>query len=242
MKPSFAVVSAGIASALLMGAAQAAEITIFTQPTFAGRSITIDGEARHLGNFAGLASSIVVSSGRWEACTLPDFRGDCTIIEQGQYSRLEPRYINRIASVRPIDPLASIPRERIYAYERVYPVETVRVERVETVPAETVVIERVPRVVEPYPRLADLGRYSALEVYSDRDFRGTTMKFDRDGKSLDSPANIDRGVSSLVIREGAWEICTGRYGEGACRVYEPGSYARLGRFEGAPIGSLRRVG
>jgi hypothetical protein len=241
MKRSFAVASAGIASALLMGAAQAAEITIFTQPTFTGRSITIDGQARHLGSFAGLASSIVVSSGRWEACTLPDFRGDCTIIEQGQYSRLEPRYINRIASLRPIDPLASLPRERIYAYERVYPVETVRVERVETAPVETVVIDRVP-AADPYPRLADLGSYGALEVYSERGFRGMTMKFDREGKSLDSPANLDRGVSSLVIREGTWEICTGRHGDGACRVYEPGSYARLGRFEGAPIGSLRRIG
>ena len=238
MKRSFDVVAAGVASALLMGAAQAAEITIFTQPTFAGRSVTIDGEARHLGNFAGLASSVVVSSGRWEACTLPDFRGDCTIIEQGQYSRLEPRYLNRIASLRPIDPLARLPGERIYAYERTYPVETVRVE---TVPVETVVIDPAPRV-EPHPRLADLGRYGALEVYSERGFRGPTMKFDRDGKSLDSPANLDRGVASLVIREGTWEICTGRRGEGACRVYEPGSYARLGRFEGAPIGSLRRVG
>ncbi len=44
------------------------------------------------------------------------------------------------------------------------------------------------------------------------------------------------------MREGVWELCTGIDNNGTCRVYEPGRYPRLGSFEGAPIGSLRRIG
>ena len=84
------------------------------------------------------------------------------------------------------------------------------------------------------------GRYSALEVYSLPDFRGETMKFDRDGHTLDKLAG-DNGVGSLVVREGRWELCSRDAREGLCRVYEPGRYGRLGPLLGAPILALRRV-
>ena len=44
------------------------------------------------------------------------------------------------------------------------------------------------------------GPYSALEVYSLPDFRGETMKFDRDGHTLDRMIS-DNGVGSLVIEK-----------------------------------------
>ena len=92
-----------------------------------------------------------------------------------------------------------------------------------------------PRVVEPR------SRYSALEVYTMPGFRGSTMKFDGAATTLDT-ATTTEGVSSLIVREGVWELCTGVDHSGSCRVYEPGRYPRLGSFEGSPVGSLRRVG
>src|SRR5258708_5764893 len=76
------------------------------------------------------------------------------------------------------------------------------------------------------------GRYSAIEVYSLADFRGETMRFDRDGHTLDKLFS-DNGVGSLVIREGRWQLCSDAR-DGICRAYEPGRYGRLGPLEGAP--------
>jgi hypothetical protein len=45
----------------------------------------------------------------------------------------------------------------------------------------------------------------------------------------------------MVIREGRWELCALPDYRGYCRVYEPGIYANLGRFNNQ-IGSLRRIG
>jgi hypothetical protein len=67
------------------------------------------------------------------------------------------------------------------------------------------------------------------------------MTFDRSATSLDTRAT-DEGIASLVVREGVWELCDGINNDGHCRVYEPGRYANLGRFTGAAVGSLRRVG
>jgi hypothetical protein len=83
------------------------------------------------------------------------------------------------------------------------------------------------------------GPYSALEVYSLPDFRGETMKFDRDGHTLDRMIS-DNGVGSLVIREGRWQLCRD-VREGICRAYEPGRYGSLGPLTGAPVLALRRV-
>jgi len=101
-------------------------------------------------------------------------------------------------------------------------------------------VERVYRY-ETVPSYEEHGRFGALVVFTDPGFRGDTMKFDRDGRTLDK-AITDEGVGSLVVREGTWELCTGLHFEGNCRVFEPGRYANLGRFDGAPVGSLRRIG
>jgi hypothetical protein len=96
-----------------------------------------------------------------------------------------------------------------------------------------------------YPRAyagEERGRYSALEVYTLPGFRGSTMRFDGSATTLDNATTSIEGVSSLVVREGVWELCTGLEGRGSCRVYEPGRYPRLGSFEGAPVNSLRRIG
>ena len=73
MKPR--IVCFSVASiTLLAGLAQAAEITLYRQPYFTGSQLTLRGHTPNLADvgFRDQASSVVVSSGRWEVCTQPD--------------------------------------------------------------------------------------------------------------------------------------------------------------------------
>ena len=219
MKHTSLVRSNVLAALMLAGGAYAAEMTLFTAPNFGGADMTIRGEARNLegSGFNDRAASAIVRSGRWEVCTDANFSGHCVILGPGDYALLNDPLYRRISSAREIAPYAADDRRfyRYGYYDRPYE----------------------PSVA--YDRAIDRSRYTALEVYTRPGFRGSTMKFDRSATTLDR-STIEEGVGSLVVREGVWELCTGAYFNGQCRVYEPGSYPRLGSLQGA--GSLRRVG
>jgi hypothetical protein len=216
------LLSAGLVSAMLAGGAYAAEMTLFDDSHFRGPSMTIRGDTYNLQG-SGLndrVSSVIVRSGRWQVCTDADFGGHCRVLGPGEYPQLYDPLHDRISSARPIDSTAVYdPAYRYGYYERVVPVE--RIER--------------------FDRYADRGRYGALQIYTMPGFRGSTMRFDNSATTLDTRA-AHEGVASLVVREGVWEVCTGLDFSGRCRVFEPGSYPRLGSFEGSPVGSLRRIG
>ena len=108
-----------IAAGLLAGAAQAAEMTVFKQPNFAGDSVTIRDGATDLARpgFQDQISSIVVNSGRWEVCTQPNFQGDCQVLEPGRYATLDQSLNHRIESARQLAGYARDERGRSYADE-----------------------------------------------------------------------------------------------------------------------------
>lgn len=93
-----------IGSILLATAAQAAEMTLYLQPNFTGRQVTLRGHTADLANigFQDQVSSLVVHSGRWELCTQPDFKGDCATLGPGEYRTLDPRLNHRIESAREV--------------------------------------------------------------------------------------------------------------------------------------------
>ena len=239
MKSTSILRAAVLSGLMLTGGAYAAELTLFAGPHFRGPDHTINGAADNLerSGFNDRAESVVVRSGRWEVCSDSDFRGYCTVLEPGDYALLNGPLYRRISSAREIAPLA-------YNDRRYYSERPVVVDRypaaVDRYPA---VVDRYPApiVVDRYPVTEDRARYGALEMYTLPGFRGSTMKFDSRATSLDKRAT-DEGIGSLVIREGTWEICTGLNYSGTCRVYEPGRYPNLGSFEGAYVGSMRRVG
>jgi hypothetical protein len=209
-------VRAGVASALMLaGVAYAAEMTLYTAPNFNGAQMTVQGAATNLERtgFNDRTESVIVRSGRWEVCTDANYSGYCAVMGPGEYSLLSGPLFRRVSSAREVASTAYI-EERYPRYSA------------------------TDRYYVP-PSYEDRGRYSALEVYTLPGFRGSSMKFDRNATSLDTRTDE---LSSLVVREGVWEICTGLDYNGHCRVYEPGRYPRLGSFEGARIGSLRRVG
>jgi len=105
---------AGIAAAVSIATAAAAEVTIYKQPNFAGEALTLRGDMTNLGDrgFLDQASSIEVKSGQWQFCTQPDFRGDCVTLERGRYARLEQNLNHRVESVREVTRVADRGRDR----------------------------------------------------------------------------------------------------------------------------------
>ncbi len=98
MRTTFAALTALVATAAL-----ADQATLYERHEFRGRSVTLQREAPDLRR-AGMddrASSLRVSSGTWEACTEPGFRGDCRLYREGDYPRLG-RQSDRISSIRPV--------------------------------------------------------------------------------------------------------------------------------------------
>jgi Beta/Gamma crystallin len=222
------VVTASVLAALLAaGTAYAGEISLYSGTHYRGGELTLHGAASNLerSGYNDRAESVIVRSGRWEACTDADFSGQCVVLEPGNYSALQNPVFRSISSLREVGPYAV--NERFYRYDdaaRVYHAPVYSTAPVYTAPAYDA-----------------RHRYSALEIYTLPGFRGSTMKFDNSATTLDKRVT-DEGLGSLVIREGVWELCTGLDFNGTCRTYEPGRYGRLGSFEGAPIGSLRRIG
>lgn len=216
-----------LAALCVAGAAQAAELTIFKQPNFTGDALTLRDDTGNLAarNFQDQASSIVVRSGRWELCTQPNFQGDCTTLGRGEYASLDPRLNHRVESVREVTNYAENKRyEDRYVYRGG--------ERWGDRHADN-------RYADRY---ADnrYGRGPAVELFDGPDFSGRAVRIHNDTPSL-YKRGFDDQASSMVIREGAWQVCTADGYEGRCRVFQPGEYADLRGFDNR-IGSLKRVG
>ena len=99
MKLSRTLIMAAIAVA---GTAQAAQVTLFKQPNFSGEALTLHSDTDDLSgsHFQDQVSSVVVRSGRWQVCTMPNFQGNCSVLGPGRYATLDQDLNHRIESVR----------------------------------------------------------------------------------------------------------------------------------------------
>jgi hypothetical protein len=213
-----------IAGLALAGTAQAAEITIYKQPHFAGGEQTFSRDAASLQG-TGIydqSKSVIVRSGRWQVCSQPNFQGDCQVLERGQYASLPQQLNGRIESMREVTQVADAERHNRWNWEG-------------------------GSWRERHDRYADArrgdDRYSysygsrgAIVLFAD----GNSTRYDRDVDDFGRTPYRD-GAERMVIREGRWEICGMPDYRGICRTYDPGVYSNLGRF-GSQIGSIRRVG
>jgi len=211
MKP-ISLRTAVVAALATFGVAHAAEITIYKQPNFTGDQTTVNDARTDLvgSGFKDQASSVVIRSGRWQLCTWPDFKGDCMTLTPGEYPRLDEKIFHRVRSIRPLETYAE--NERGYG-DRGY---------------------------------GDRGygdhRYRHgpdLELFAGTGYRGPRIPLNNDRDAI----GRDRygvGVSSLVVNEGTWQICSRPEFRGECDTYEPGSYPDIGRM--SRVASARRVG
>ena len=230
------------ASLALAGVAQAAEITIYKQPNFSGGDQTFNRDMTSLQGTGvyDQSKSIVVRSGQWQACSQPNFQGDCLVLSRGQYASLPQQLNGRIESVREVSQVADA--EDRYARWR-WEGNTWR-ERANFVRRDDDRYDRNDRYAsnDRYGRNEDRDsssyrhRGGAIVLFAE----GNSTRFDRDMDNLARTPYRD-GAERMIIREGTWELCVQPDYRGMCRTFEPGVYDRLGRF-GTQIGSIRRVG
>lgn len=222
-----------LATALLTaGAASAAQIVIFKQPNFTGAALTLNGDDAHLGDngFLDQASSIVIKSGRWQLCSQPNYQGDCQVLEPGQYATLPQILNHRIESVREVPRVAmNAPSDNRYSDDRRGDDRRYTDDRRGG--------RHGDRGGDGRGRRWDAG---SIEFFSAQSFRGRGLLLERDAARLDDMHDM-YDISSVIVHEGVWEVCTDARFEGNCRTYAPGRYPTLGRFDNR-VASVRRIG
>jgi|SRR5436309_6689676 len=92
------------ALAFSTGAALAGDITLFQHRDFSGTGVTVHHEAQDLSAtaFNDTATSMVIREGVWQACTEPNFQGQCVQLQPGAYRNLNASLNHSVASVREI--------------------------------------------------------------------------------------------------------------------------------------------
>jgi hypothetical protein len=213
-----------VAGLAFAGATQAAEITIYKQPSFSGGEQTFNRDYSSLqgSGIYDQSKSVVVRSGRWQVCSQPNFQGDCQVLERGQYASLPQQLNGRIESLREVTQVADAERYNRWRWEgggwR----------------------EREDRAGSGYARRDEdrnaHGDRGSIALFAD----GNWTRYDRDMDNLARTPFRD-GAERMVIREGRWEVCGQPDYRGVCRTFDPGVYANLGRFA-SQIGSIRRIG
>ena len=104
----------GIAG-LLVAAQASAQVTFYQDENFQGRAFTTQ---RAVGNFQDVsfndrASSVLVTSERWEVCEDASFSGRCVVLRPGRYPSLASMGLNdRVSSVRTVGSNARIADDR----------------------------------------------------------------------------------------------------------------------------------
>ena len=73
---------------------------------------------------------------------------------------------------------------------------------------------------------SDYGR-GAIELFDGPDFSGRSLRLQGDAESLRRNGFDDRAVS-VIVDEGAWQLCTEEQFGGECRSFSPGRYGDLG--------------
>ena len=244
MKPK--TLRCAIAAAMFFaGAASAGQIVIYKQPNFTGDSRTFNNDDLNLidNGINDQASSIVVKSGRWQFCSQPNFQGDCQVLEPGQYATLPQALNHRIESFREVTPPVASNDNKRYDDDRRgdgrYADGRYADDRRDGRYADN----RDGRYADSRggdyrygERGARRWNPASIELFSSQAFRGRNLLVERDAAEVDL-----YDVSSVIVHDGTWEVCTGPSFEGYCRTLEPGRYPTLGRMDNRVV-SVRRVG
>ena len=101
--------------AVVISAQAAAEITFYEGEDFRGQFFTTGTEVGNLDRFGFYerASSVVVTSDRWEVCEDARFGGRCVVLRPGRYPSLAAMGLNnRVSSVRDLSRDARIEDNR----------------------------------------------------------------------------------------------------------------------------------
>jgi hypothetical protein len=80
----------------------------------------------------------------------------------------------------------------------------------------------------------------SIELFGQRDFRGASIRLERDTGNFHVIGFNDR-ASSVIVHDGTWVLCTDADYGGNCRTYPPGRYSDLGNGMDRLVSSARVV-
>jgi hypothetical protein len=82
----------------------------------------------------------------------------------------------------------------------------------------------------------------AITFFEYEGFGGRRVSADQAIPDFD-PTGLNDAASSIVVRDGQWQVCTDAYYRGRCATFGPGEYPNLGAFDlSRAISSARRLG
>lgn len=79
-----------------------------------------------------------------------------------------------------------------------------------------------------------------ITLYEHGDFRGDSLTLHRGASNLER-SGLSDSASSLVVRDGVWEVCTDAFFRGICAQLQPGEYRRLDGPLNDRISSVREI-
>jgi Beta/Gamma crystallin len=79
-----------------------------------------------------------------------------------------------------------------------------------------------------------------ITLYEQQDFRGDSLTLHRGAPNLER-SGLNDSASSLVVRDGVWEVCTDPFFRGGCAQFRPGEYRRLDGPLSNRISSVREI-
>lgn len=244
----------GIWSKLAMAAAltaaavsaTAGQITLYGRTGFQGTNMTTTETAPNLVRSAlnDTASSVVVTSGTWEACTQAYFRGRCALLTPGNYSSVSGDLTGLVASVRPFSDQPASARVVVYpdtAAVTNYTVTTTPVV-VSPAPAPVVVSSApAPVVVSPEPRqvivtgpvvtAVPIPTGARVTLYQHRGHLVRAVELMSSIDDLDR-RNFQDSADAAMVSGGVWRLCDSERGRGTCKDFQPGQYDSLGALSG----------
>lgn len=221
------LLAAAAVLATLTNAALAGELTIFADSNFRGNHVTLQRDARNLGDygFNDRVSSLAIRSGVWQLCEHANFGGRCVELGPGEYRSL-PDFNDAVSSIREISRGGGPGRGWD---DRGGPGRNWD-DRGGPGRGDWRDDDRGPRG----PRGGN-----DVELFSGPRFEGTEIGLSRDSRNLSELGFNDR-AGSILIREGRWEFCEHADFRGQCVVYGPGRYGFLEQMNNR-ISSMRRV-
>jgi hypothetical protein len=191
------------ALALFSASALAGEITLFQNRDFRGSAMTLQSPMLDMerGGFT-TASSAVVRSGVWQACTNANFQGTCVQLQPGEYRNVNALLNDDVASVREITITSAVPAPVIIAAAPV-------------VPAPVIVASAEPRIA----------------LFEGSGFSGRSLELTKTMGGLDR-SGVYAGANAAIVYGGVWRLCTRQYFRGECADFVPGRYDNLGSLTG----------
>lgn len=220
-----------------------ARIQLYEYANYSGRTVTLDQSSPDvsIGNRRAAYGSAIVTGGTWEACTEYNFTGRCQALPPGQYNDLGGMLNGaRVVSARVVDAPRPAP-----AQPPVAAAPGVSVGDVVVGALGAVLAAQSPSAPVAAPAPAPVGPgwsdRARIEVYTDPNFGGYAMTFDRDTGNLSGTGFNDR-IQSMRVFGGNWEACEHADFGGACMAFGPGDYRRLPPQMDRSISSLRRIG